>query len=863
MTDYPIDMMGSCIAWDDQTTLPLAMSPYLRNTRYTAVGAGTRYGTKTTMQADANPITGLACLNYQGATEITYPLVFNSAGALYQESPEGSGTLIPLAPSSGSFPANTYMESSIAFGRIYMAFHNDDTRLANYVLDGPSGLVDPISLRPVGDTWIASYQYIVGEVVTPTNPNGHQYRCTTAGLGGASEPAWPLSDGSTIADGTAVLTEETPNFNTVLPYTPPLTLVRSPGAGTFPAGKDVYFILTYLDTDGGETSAAAPTPVASIINTVLNDGIHITAPGAPAHGWLSGLVSGLQPLSYSIYYAQVTHGAAAPDPSTFVRFNGTAVNVAVGALIPAFFNNFGPAPLVNTFTLAPFGNICAGVRDAVILYKNRNGYYSGASAASIIEVNITAAGFQLFMGNIPIGPANTLARAVAFNVAGGGNAGQYAFIPFTEVISGITMTSTVINDNTTTSATFNFTDSYLAELMSNPDTNVSNFTTKIKVPPAKNINYARSVRRMIYTAPVGFEPGYLVSEIDDPESVTGDDNYISPGTTNDRPIGWVELRGQQFALKTSSAHNVTASSSVPNSWAATEVWTGSGPCGTKAFDVSGAADNPVDGDSQFVFYAHESGLYRWMGGDPYPITKFLKNQWDRLNRAYKHLIEVHIDEEAREVRIAVPLDDATTPNYIFTINYIHGWGDPMIYSHYKRAWLPNPEGWKWSLDFYQHGINTILTANRDLTVQVDKRINSRQILMGGADGTVRMIVPDFYADDAAGIDWQYQTAFVKEPDLAELGFGGIKVKGRGAGTMYLTPMTEDGAYWPPIAYTIPTAENWISHRFDIQTRGEGDNFGWMITNGYDPNNPTANAGVGIEITYLDIMARRKWKSKRG
>jgi hypothetical protein len=580
--------------------------------------------------------------------------------------------------------------------------------------------------------------------------------------------------------------------------------------------------------------------------------------------WLATLPSGLQPTGYNVYYAEVATGGTPPDPSTYVKWNAAPLSLTAGCTVLAYVNNFGAAPLTNTFTLAPFGNICAGLRDAVVLFENRNGNYSGASAAAIIEVNIVAGGYQIFMGDIPLGPANTLARAVAFNVAGGGNAGQYAFIPYNDTVSGITMTATVINDNTTTSATFNFTDEYLAQLMSNPDTNVSNFVSKIKVPPAKNITYARSVRRMIYTSPVGFETGFLISEVDDPENVTGDDNYLAPGTTRDQPIGWVELRGAQYALKTSSAHNVTPSSAVPNSWASNEVWTGSGPCGAAAFDLSGAADNPVDGDSQFVFYADTSGLYRWMGGDPYPITKFLQNQWKRLNRAYKDLVSVHIDEEQREIRIAAPLDSSTFPNYVFTINYEHGWSDPMVYSHYKRAWLPNPEGWKWSLDYYPAGVTEMLTAQRDLVIPVQQEINNRQILLGCQDGAVRMIVPDLYSDDANGIDWQYQTAFTKEADLAVLGFGGIKVKGRGAGTLYLSPMTEKGAYGPqPLQYTIPDDSQWISHRFDIQTRGEGNNFGWLITNGYDPANPTSNAGAAMEITYLNIMARRKWRSLRG
>ncbi len=49
--------------------------------------------------------------------------------------------------------------------------------------------------------WFASATYAVGDVVTPSNPNGHSYRATTAGVAGASEPAWPTAAGGTVTDG--------------------------------------------------------------------------------------------------------------------------------------------------------------------------------------------------------------------------------------------------------------------------------------------------------------------------------------------------------------------------------------------------------------------------------------------------------------------------------------------------------------------------------------------------------------------------------------------------------------------------------------------------------------------------------------
>jgi len=53
-----------------------------------------------------------------------------------------------------------------------------------------------------GTAWAASTAYTVGKVVRPTTGNGLLYRCTVAGTSGAAEPAWPVTIGLTVTDGT-------------------------------------------------------------------------------------------------------------------------------------------------------------------------------------------------------------------------------------------------------------------------------------------------------------------------------------------------------------------------------------------------------------------------------------------------------------------------------------------------------------------------------------------------------------------------------------------------------------------------------------------------------------------------------------
>ena len=49
--------------------------------------------------------------------------------------------------------------------------------------------------------WVMQTSYVVGDIVIPLNPNGHFYRCITAGTSGTMEPAWLPTGSATLNDG--------------------------------------------------------------------------------------------------------------------------------------------------------------------------------------------------------------------------------------------------------------------------------------------------------------------------------------------------------------------------------------------------------------------------------------------------------------------------------------------------------------------------------------------------------------------------------------------------------------------------------------------------------------------------------------
>jgi len=114
----------------------------------------------------------------------------------------------------------------------------------------------------------------------------------------------------------------------------------------------------------------------------------------------------------------------------------------------------GGAP--NVANSATAGQISPGVHQCVCIFQTRTGYLTAPSPSA----NFTATGgFKVDVSRIPIGPSNVIARIIAFTGANGAN---FFYLPVPPQLNGVASgTSTVVSDNTSTSATFDFTDEAL------------------------------------------------------------------------------------------------------------------------------------------------------------------------------------------------------------------------------------------------------------------------------------------------------------------------------------------------------------------------------------------------------------------
>ncbi len=163
----------------------------------------------------------------------------------------------------------------------------------------------------------------------------------------------------------------------------------------------------------------------------------------------------------------------------------------------------GEGPSVADSTTS--GSISPGVHQVAVVFVTRQGYWTAPSppvswtAAGNLKVNVT---------NIPTGPSNVVQRLLAFTASGGAS---FYHVP----------AAMVINDNTTTSLTVDFTDTILLS-----GTSMDYLFGQVELPPQLgSVAYAE---RMFWWGER--------ANIDRFRNLSFDGGWDASG--NGRPLGW-------------------------------------------------------------------------------------------------------------------------------------------------------------------------------------------------------------------------------------------------------------------------------------------------------------------------------------
>ncbi len=497
---------------------------------------------------------------------------------------------------------------------------------------------------------------------------------------------------------------------------------------------------------------------------------------------------------------------------------------------------------------------------------NNNENFQGFTPNSVISGFFDVPGFEVYVGKLPIGPGNIKARITNFTQAQGTNAGPFQYIPPAtltsptsepaDIVNGIAMTATRVNNNTDTNATFDFTDQYL---IANVATDNTDRLRVFQPPPAVDVYYSKSTSCLILTGCDGLRSGHYISIKTDLESYYNDTGFILIGQGDGQEtICAREYAGILYSLKDRSGYIISPNASDPSQWDANRRWgsddpaEGQGPVGPRAVAVC----------DEFLLFVHRSGIYMFQGDQPQLITTELPRAWRDINWAAGKTVWIDIDTEEKEVRIGVPLGTSTVPNVCWTMNYYEGAGKAIHFSAYVGKEVALAEARKWSLD--DMAANFCMRMERQLPANVPGTGSFRQsqVVFGSAspDGTLQGLVPNVYNDNGAGIDQQYES--VAQDELITVNMlGGVGGNFRVHGQLDISVMVGkvmktspgQGRFGPQmqtneikLAPFFDTAS--LYKKYSSGGRGQNEAFRLRLSNGKRPDNAFA-------CTYANIFAR--------
>jgi len=169
-------------------------------------------------------------------------------------------------------------------------------------------------------------------------------------------------------------------------------------------------------------------------------------------------------------------------------------------------SQIGPAEGPAVADSSSGGSISPGVHQCVVVFVTRQGYWTAPSPS----VSWTAGGnLKASVTNIPTGPSNVVQRLLAFTAAGGAS---FYHVPATMVI----------NDNTTTSVTVDFSDAILLSGQS-----MDYLFSQIELP--EQLGVVSYAERLFWWGER--------ANMDNWRNLTFDGGWDASG--NGRPLGWV------------------------------------------------------------------------------------------------------------------------------------------------------------------------------------------------------------------------------------------------------------------------------------------------------------------------------------
>jgi len=739
-----------------------------------------------------------------------FPLVesaeFNDNGIVWEEQtmvlanrlPAPAAPVLALAAGAGTFPIGTTVYVALT---LVNGMGESVTGPASSVTTTAAGQVVEVTVPTLAQMagWLAElaapYAITGANIYIGDVPSGNpapplsayeKFNLAPVALGSVPAVSGPGSAGAPPTSNTARVTAGQLPVPDVQPV-----IQRVPAGGAFPAGRDVYVLQTYTNSVGETT----PGPANSVVNTVLDDAVQVTIQ-VPEDDNGEALYA-IQ--TVGIYEADVATGTPAPPPSAYnlVGYYAVGATAAITATAagqnPPTSNGSGPGGAIARDTATGGPNNGQGYRYASVLFMNENETFSGFTVAGASSCIVDEDGWELAVFKIPTGPANVLGRAIIFTPADASQLGGpwnwigtvNLILPSANVVypqtipSGtINETATMILDNVTTSAVFNFDDTFLGQ------SNLADDRTDV-LPPfqACRIDYLKTVNCMAYSGVLGYTGGGLISIAGDYESVYADIGPVPFPADGKKCFGFTDAyKSTIFALREDGGYALQPNSGSAGGWNPVQRWTDFGPCGFRAWAAIG----------KLIFFVHRAGAFKYDQSDEDMMSKEVPQRWSTINWDHAEQIAVTIDDDTHTVRIHVPTGASTVNNEEFVLSYLEGWQNPIHFSTFSGKEISMDAARRWS--FNNVAANFSVRMDRQLPKQGPAFINgpnwetlsntaayrnSQLLFFSSGDGTVQARTPGVYRDNGRGIPWKWrstcagQMQMVCKPEGVNLNCSGV------------------------------------------------------------------------------------------
>lgn len=412
-----IETFGGLNTLVDPTNLPAFMSPDCQDNEFIPGRVSTRPGTFQAIFSPPSPLSVNYLKTYITETQTVIALFLDSDGVLMKSTGPGQSAVATIED------INVFANSTTLFGREFMAFGNGQfgTSIPR-AFNGATGFTDRVSQDGPGAA--PSVTDESGTVAIQASPTG-------------------LSTISGVTIGTISQSGNTVTFTTT----------TGGAIGSFSQVGDAFSIAGF---SGGSAGYNGTWAISAILGPQKFQYVNIVT-GLP-------IVSGTGTASFNLVGLNLSSNTTlqATQLITVSGATNSAYNIQYavrqGGVATAGFTLYAPG-IAGTAqsgggTIALAGSVVAGKHMVSVLFVTRNGYLTRPAPPSFW---VAGGGKRAFVTNIPIGPADVTQRIVIFSAV---NADSFFF---TGAGSPLFSGNMVINDNTTTTASFDFTDATLLD----------------------------------------------------------------------------------------------------------------------------------------------------------------------------------------------------------------------------------------------------------------------------------------------------------------------------------------------------------------------------------------------------------------